>query len=163
MSKILVVLLVVAAIGLAAYVYVGDAKTKPKHPPHAGPPPSAQFVPDPPEAIIGAVGSSKRTQRSAAVDSFVGLWVPAEGWEGVVEDITDEKDGPALRMRRLSSRMIGGESWIVALVDEDHGVSKGQTVRVQGKIRDVRIQVAAAAATVSNSIVLEEARVVSHQ
>lgn len=154
-GKLVVVLAVGAAVLGTVYALAGP-KSTPARPPHSGPPANAEFVPDPPEVVVAA-GASMKT-RAAPVD-YTGMWVPNEGWEGVVEEITEEKDGPALRLRRFSSRMIGGECWIVALVDPDHGINKGQTVHVQGKIRAVRIQTGGG--YVSNSIVLEEARVVS--
>jgi hypothetical protein len=65
--------------------------------------PGAPFATDSPEAIIGTVAGTKRGSRDGAVVSLVGLWAPAEGWEGIVEDITSEREGPALRLCRLSS------------------------------------------------------------
>jgi len=153
----LIVVIAVGVVALGVLSMYSGRKAASAKPPHAGPPPNAPFVTESPEVVI-ATGAPSRNPRAKPID-YTGMWVPNEGWDGVVEEITSETEGPALRLRRITTSMLGGECWIVALVDEDHGINKGESVHVQGKIRSVKIQLAQS--IIINSIVLEEARVVS--
>jgi hypothetical protein len=76
-----------------------------------------------------------------------------------VEAITNESGGRvALRLRYLASTVIGGEYWVVAIVGPSHGAKLGQTLRVHGRIKDVLFLTGAA--TVTQSVVLEDVRVI---
>ena len=147
---------------LAAGVLYQVTREKPAPPARAassGPPADAEYVGDSPLAVLSA-GSSGKTpgQRSAAADEFIGKWVPAPGWEGPIEEITQEPKGTALRLLMQEPKIIGGSYWIIAVVGPDHGCKKGDTVRVQGRITDVSMR-SGPALTIINRIVLEDARV----
>jgi hypothetical protein len=154
----MVALVVVVGVGMAVHQAISPAQKGGSTAPRLGPPPGAQFVEESPEQIVGEVGAARKGRREAVIESYVGLWVPNDGWSGVVESISQEREGPALRLHRPSSTLIGGGCWVIALVNADHGIENGQHVWVQGRISDVKFQ--AGAATVAMSVVLEEARVV---
>jgi hypothetical protein len=154
----------IVVIGLLAGGVVYElTREKPQAAPRAsvsGPPADAEFTDDSPLGIIASVGGAKTPGRaSAAADTFIGKWVPASGWEGPIDDITPASHGVALRLLIQEPRIVGGSYWIVAVVGDDHGCKKGDTVRVQGRIADITSK-AGPALTILNRIVLEEAHVV---
>ena len=156
-----VVAMIVVGLLAAGVLYQVMNKQQPAAAPRkssGGPPPDAEFVTDPPLAIIGAASAGRTpAQQQASRDQFVGLWVPEPGWEGPVEEITNESSGVALRLLCRAAGVVGGEYWIIAIVGDDHGCKKGDTVHVQGKIREVRTIMSGP--SVVHRIVLEDARV----
>jgi hypothetical protein len=130
-------------------------------PSSSGPPANAEYVSDSPLAVLAA-GSAGKTAaaRSAAADEFIGRWVPEPGWEGPIEEITKESQGVALRLLIHEPKIVGGEYWIIAIVGDDHGCKKGDTVHVQGKIKDISSKLVPGTPSIVSRIVLEEARVI---
>jgi hypothetical protein len=156
-SKLIVGLVVVGVAVAAGVLLMMPGEPAAASGGRQGPPANAVFVEEPPELIVGALATARPGARQGVIDYYVGQWVPAEGWEGVVESITREREGPALRIHRPSTA-VGGGCWIIALVEPDHGITIGERVWVQGAIRDVKIQQYGPA--IAMHVVLEEARVV---
>src|ERR1043165_1292032 len=121
-----------------------------------GPPANAEYVTDSPVSIIRQVASSKSP---AAADEFIGKWNSDQGWDGVVEAITEDKSGTVLRMNVYEATLVGGSYWILAIVGDNPDIEKGKQCRVQGKIREVSSKVMGGA-NVVHRIVLEDARIV---
>ena len=156
MSKLIAVLAILAIGGAVLYLQSQEQASDPK--PAAvspGPPANAEFIDGSPESVLGAIASVKKPQRGAAADSVIGLWVPNEGWEGEVTDVTDR----GLRMRRISSTTIGGEVSIKAYMPGRPDTEIGKTVRVQGRIRDVKSTIVPG--SIVHMIELEDARIVA--
>jgi hypothetical protein len=162
-SKVVIVIGLVALAAAGAYVVSQNQPQPPARKAFPGPPSGAEFTDDDPRTIL-AVGATAARRgagpKTASSDDYIGLWNREPGWEGEVVDITSERQGPAIRMEVRDSGVVGGSYFIIAIVGEDHGVSKGEIARVQGRISDVRTIVAAAQAT--HRIVLDPARVLDH-
>ena len=159
-AKVIAMMVVVVLAAGVAYEITRPKPPAPVRASSSGPPANADYVEDSPLGVLAAGGGAKNpVQAQAAKDELIGKWVPDAGWEGNVESITQERTGPALRLQVLDPKIVGGSYWIIALVGDDHGVKVNETVRVQGKIKEVR-SIVGPGPTITNRIVLEEARVV---
>lgn len=163
-NRAVVVLGVIVVVVGGALVY-DKAKSQAAAPAHqsiTAPPSDAEYTDDGPKTIIGAGGvAGHGPPQTHASDAYLGMW-NREPWEGECVNITDEKQGPALRIEVRDSTVVGGSYFIIAIVGDNHGVTKGETVQVQGRISDVRTVVVPDAASVISRIVLDPAIVVSH-
>jgi hypothetical protein len=156
MGKLIAVFAIVAVVGAVFFMQAKQEAAKPeKAVVSAGPPANAEYVEGSPESLLGAIASVKKPQRGAATDSVIGLWVPSAGWEGEVTDVTDR----GLRIRRISSTTIGGEVSIIAYMLGRPDTEIGKTVRVQGKIKDVKSTIVPG--SIVHMIELSEARLVT--
>jgi hypothetical protein len=156
------VVLLVGIVG--AMVVVETMRNKPQvatapRPSSSGPPADAEYLEDGPTVILMKVGRFRPEQQDAAATEFIGKWNGPEGWEGMVEGIDEEDGVPTLRLYCYSATTIGGGYWIAAHVGDDHGVKKGDTVSVQGKVARVGVRTGPAA-TVAAVIVLDDARII---
>jgi hypothetical protein len=156
-AKFLIALLVLAA-GAAVALQTGSQKPRRPAPAPAGPPADAEYVSEGPQEIIVLCGARRRPGQPDPADEFIGKWAGPQGWDGECRVISTDKGRPMLHLYTVSSTMIGGGYWILAVVGEDHGVKLNDTVRVQGRIAGVATR--AAAAEVVSTVRLEDARVV---
>jgi hypothetical protein len=164
-SKHVVIVVVVGCAALAGLVVANAVQKKLSQstpaPAAASNRPIVELPPDydEPLKVISLVNTAKGTAREQALAQFVGKCTPKAGWEGTVTSITSESGGrTALRMSYSSSRVIGGEYWVVAIVGKDHGAKQGQTLRVYGRIKDVVFQTGPG--SVTQSVVLEDVKVI---
>src|SRR5262245_50981602 len=103
----------------------------------SGPPANAQFVgTDPSEVMFSIVGIRNPDERKRVGDSWKGKWVPNEGWDGEVVDVSREfGKGYSIRMYFTQQGILGGGYYVVCVVpNNDKDVRKGDRARVQGEI-----------------------------
>lgn len=123
------------------------------------PPPDAQFLPAEfdAETLIRSVVGQSGAARDAAEAAVLGLWVPEPGWEGVVEQVTGEDGGTALRIYNYTTGIIGGGYWIIAIVPGPApDVTAGDTVRVQGRIDGAGMLVSGASPAPVHRVILRD-------
>ncbi len=158
---VIVIAATAAAIaGLVAANTVMQKLKKPATAPVAASAGPKEFVDfDEPIKALAFVNGQKGPKRDQALSYVVGKYVPEPGWDGTVTGITNESGGRvALRLQYLSSTVIGGEYWVVAIVGKNHGMKETDPVRVSGRIKDVLFKTGSA--TVTQSVILEDAQAV---
>lgn len=138
------ILIVVLALGAGGY-FLWDAQQSKQATRPGGvavspgvPPAGATILPaeSTPEAEVSAVLSVRGADaRRAAADQYVGQWLPAGGWRGTVERVTQEGEQTALRIRYNASAMVGGEFWVVVVVDQNRqDVKPANMIDFRGRI-----------------------------
>lgn len=157
------IVVAVTACAIAGLVAVNTIMQKIKQPtvaPVAASTGPIEFVDfDEPIKAIAFVNGQKGPKRGLALAQVVGKYIAAPGWDGTITAVTNESGGRvALRLQYLSSMVIGGEYWVVAIVGKNHGVKAGDPVRVSGRIKDVVFK--AGSASVTQSVILEDATVI---
>lgn len=151
MERILSCALVGVLIMVQACDKSGEAVT--------APPADAQFLPAEfdAETLIRSVVGQSGAAREAAEAAVLGLWIPEPGWEGVVEQVTSEDGGTALRIYNYTTGIIGGGYWIIAIVPGPApDVAAGDTVRVQGQIDGVGVLVSGASPAPAHRVILRD-------
>jgi hypothetical protein len=125
MSKFLILVVVLAAVGVAGYLgYEAYTKNAGGASPAAtsdapGPQPGDPVTDASPDAVMGAVAAHrKKEDQDAQAAKFIGHWLPATGWTGPVQVITDESGGKAYRMQYTMTGLLTNEFWVVAVVPE---------------------------------------------
>jgi hypothetical protein len=134
----------------------------------AGPPAGAAFLEreqDEQAVMMTGVRNTRKPGESApAVSPLANYWIAEPGWEGVVEQMTDEKEGPALRWQKSSTGVLGGNYWvIVVLAQKDPRVSVGSRVWVQGRIENAETIMNDNMPTPIYRVIVKDARVLSVQ
>jgi hypothetical protein len=156
MSKRVPVVALLAIVGIAAYVASNQQSGAAAAVDHA-PPADAEYTYDPADLILMSVVGSGKSKRTAAADSYMGLWNSADGWEGEVVNFSST----SVRLRVYKPGLVGGEYAIVAKLGTDPEVKTGQTVWVQGRIANITSK--AVAADIHHIIELDPARIVRRQ
>lgn len=174
MQRVLILVVALIALGaIGAAVYFGiqkraapEAGRSPAVAPVAAatlPPANAEFL-DPEttaDGVMLAVSSMrKEPDQKAAEAGFVGLWVPAEGWEAEIVDVTEERSGTALRMYVTTGGITGGYYIVAVVAGELDDIRKGDRAAVQGRID--KVEVLPGGAIPIHRIVLNPAKVVRH-
>jgi len=143
---VVIVLIILGVLGFGAYELMRP-HPEPAAPTAAAtpgePPPGAPVLPDEmtEEGIMLEVGTARsKSAQQAAEALYKGAWIGPLGWSGAIEDITEEKTGWAVRIKKFTPRLIGQEYWVIAVLDEQpYGLAKGDTVRVRGRIDAVEV------------------------
>lgn len=134
----------------------------------AGPPAGAAFLKrEIDELAVMHTGISNRhapNETAPGVSEFANYWIAEPGWEGVVEQMTDEENGVALRWQKTHTSIIGGAYWvIVVLPQKDERVKVGTRVWVQGRIDNADCIMSGASPTPVYRVIVKDARVLSVQ
>lgn len=128
---VVVVVVLVAGVG-----YQMTRQAPPPAPVTVTPPFNAQYVEEGPSGVISAVMTGRPGERQRALDYYLGRWIPAPGWEGVIANVDREGDRTVVRLHYAAVTALQ-EYWVVANVPGAVGVNPGDTVLVQGQIADV--------------------------
>ncbi len=126
-----------------------------------GPPPGATFAPSDPAAVMGSImGIRNPVERDVIAANWNNQWVPNEGWEGEVADVSREwtQGGYAIRLSFTTGNMLRDFFVVCHVPDNDQDVRKGDRAKVQGRIEKVE-QLEGGAAPI-NRILLKSGRVV---
>lgn len=134
----------------------------------AGPPAGAAFLLREQDELAvmhtGIRNTHSPSESAPGVSGFANYWIAEPGWEGVVEQMTDEGDGVALRWQKTHTSIIGGAFWvIVVLPQKDARVSVGTRVWVQGRIDNADCLMSGASPTPVYRVIVKDARVLSVQ
>lgn len=114
--------------------------------------------------MSGVHNRRKASESAPGVSGFANYWIAEPGWEGVVEQITDEKEGVALRWQKSSTGVLGGNYWvIVVLPQKDPRVSVGTRVWVQGRIENAETIMNDNMPTPIYRVIVKDARVLNVQ
>ncbi len=152
MNKGILIVIILAALGIGGYlVYQSSLKgaaTAAAAPATRGPQPGDPILDADasPNAVMGAVAAiRKKEDQDAEAANWVGQWLPATGWNGPVEAISDEKGGKVYRMRFSASGLLTNEFWVIAVVPEGSQYYKGfepakrDFITVGGRIDKVEV------------------------
>jgi hypothetical protein len=157
--KALLIVLGVVAAGAIVVIQANNARpSKAAAPASSEPPPDALYLDVGPAGVILAGATRKGAARDAALDQVLGRWNGSEGWQGAIEAITTYRGRTALRLIEYDAAVLGGSYTILAVVGDEHGKEKGNSVRVQGCVAEVIVRPIPGGVT--NQIVLDPARVV---
>lgn len=169
-----VMVIVLFIVGIGAAIAVSHVKkTQQKSAQQAatvaaGPPAGAMFLQrEQDEMAVMATGlrnTHSPSEPAPAVTPYVNYWIAEPGWEGVVEQMTDESDGVALRWQKSSTSVIGGSYWVImVLPQKDPRVSVGTRVWVQGRIDNADCLMSGGSPTPVYRVIVRDARVLSVQ
>jgi hypothetical protein len=161
--RVIGVILVFAVLGAVGYqVYISaEADGLSSAAESTTPPTGAAFVDEDAGTIIAGVMSARRKeQRDEIAAYYEGAWIPSEGWEHEVVDVTRETKGTAVRMYTTTGGgIIGGYYTVAVFPVLDQPVSKGDRVRYQGMIK--RVEMLPAGAVPMQRILLHNCRLIS--
>jgi len=170
--QVVVVLVVIigigAAIGVSHFKKTQQKSAQQAAAVAAGPPAGAAMLHrDQDEQAVmmtGVRNVHKPGESAPGVSGFANYWIAEPGWEGVVEQITDENEGVALRWQKSSSGVLGGNCGvIVVLAQKDPRVSVGSRVWVQGRIDNADAIMNETLPTPVYRVIVKDARVLSVQ
>lgn len=139
MSKgILVVVLAAAGIGgyLAYRPYLkkpaGAAPPATKGPGPNDPVLSEEITPS--GVMVSVARLRKKADQEAQAAEWEGQWLPASGWTGAVDAISNTSDGTAIRITYTTNGLLGNAMWVDAVVPEGWQYSNGAEPEVRNFI-----------------------------
>jgi len=137
-----------------------DAAAEAPYTPPPPPPDDADYltIDESARYILGEIAGKRGQAKVAAEAVYLDRWIPDSGWEFVVEQVTKENGGTAIRMYENSSTLIGGGFWIIAVCQSvPEEILRYDTAKFQGRIDAV--DVLTGDATPTYRIVVRDCRV----